>query len=213
MKAIETIEKFFSLANQDYIGEPVSQIEHALQSAYFADQSRQSDEVVIASLLHDIGHFASDSKQNTMSHLGIVQHEWIGAMLAYALNVSPKVALLIGYHVDAKRYLAAKKPLYYERLSDASKKTLAFQGGPMCLTEMRVFESLPYFREILQVRINDEKAKEVNLTVPNLDFYLPRIAIHIAEQTQILKNPFIVKDYISVQEIAAFKEYVALMHI
>jgi hypothetical protein len=39
-----------------YFGEAVTTIEHSLQAAHFAQASNASDALVIASLLHDIGH-------------------------------------------------------------------------------------------------------------------------------------------------------------
>jgi predicted HD phosphohydrolase len=155
----------------DYIGEPVSQLQHALQCAYFAKQSGHSKEVILASLFHDIGHFASNTIQPHMADLGIIYHEWIGSYLMYELGFSAKIALLIGYHVDAKRYLAAQKTNYMSRLSQASKNTLNFQGGVMSVLDREHFAKLPLFKEILQVRINDEKAKELDLKVPELDAY------------------------------------------
>lgn len=203
-------QHFLTAGTTDYIGEPLSQIEHALQAAYFAEQSGHSEDVILASLLHDIGHFFSTTEQHHMADLGIVYHEWIGAKLAYDLNFSAKVALLIGYHVDAKRYLARKKPLYLERLSSASLQTLAHQGGPMEPLEMVAFEQLPYFKEILQVRINDEKAKEVDLRVPDFNFYQPRIQHHMKGQDinrDSLNEAFILTDYITPQWVAHFKAH------
>ncbi|WP_232220512.1 HD domain-containing protein [Legionella tunisiensis] len=126
----------------NYIGESVSQLEHALQCAYFAEQAGHCQEVVLASLFHDIGHFASNTEQFCMADLGVVNHEWIGAKLAYDFGFSAKVALLIGYHVDAKRYLAGKKPSYFARLSEASKGTLSFQGGAMSNAEIRFLRNI-----------------------------------------------------------------------
>jgi predicted HD phosphohydrolase len=162
-----------------YIGESVSQLEHGLQAAYFADKQGHCESVVIASLLHDIGHFAHDTPQESMADLGVIYHEWIGAKFVYEAGFSAEVAWLIGNHVDAKRYLAAKKPAYLKYISEASLGTLVFQGGPMTVSECLEFESLPMYREILQVRTNDEKAKEVNLVVPFLTSYLPRLRLHI----------------------------------
>lgn len=167
----------------DYIGEAVSQLEHALQAAFFAEQAGHSEAVILASLFHDIGHYATDTQQHAMANLGIVYHEWLGAALAYEIGLSARVALLIGYHVDAKRYLAAKKPTYYDRLSEASKGTLVFQGGPMSVDELNHFESLPFYKEILQVRVNDEKAKVKELKVPGIDYYLPIIERHCKSRT------------------------------
>jgi predicted HD phosphohydrolase len=206
---INTISQYFTTARTtDYIGESVSQSEHALQCAYFAEKAGHSDEVILASLLHDIGHFSSTTEQYKMADLGIVHHEWIGAKLAYDLNFSAKVALLIGYHVDAKRYLAGKKSLYYERLSFASQQTLSYQGGPMKPEERLFFEQLPYFKEILQVRVNDEKAKEINLVVPNLDHYHLKMHQHMVCQNQRrdpLNETCLLTDFINTQWVENFK--------
>jgi len=190
---------------KNYIGERISQLEHALQAAYFAEQSNHSEEVIVASLFHDIGHFASDSKQFRMAQLGIVNHEWIGAKLAYDAGFSKKIALLIGYHVNAKRYLITQKPHYYERLSEASKQTLAHQGGPMSVDEITHFEKHSFFKEILQVRINDEKAKEVNLSVPDLEHYIPLIQKHLRQDTTFHEAPL--KDYVKDKWITELKNF------
>ena len=42
--------------DQDYIGEPVSQREHALQAAAHARASGAPEAAVLAALLHDVGH-------------------------------------------------------------------------------------------------------------------------------------------------------------
>jgi predicted HD phosphohydrolase len=208
-KAIQAL----SIARQSgYIGEDVTQLEHALQCAYFAEKSGHSEPVILASLFHDIGHFSHHTKQNQMAELGVVYHEWIGAKLIYDLGFSAEVALLIGHHVDAKRYLAAKKPEYYARLSDASKGTLAFQGGPMSENEMRSFEENALYKQILQVRVNDEKSKEVDLVVPDLDYYRNIIYRHIEKnlqhQTQTTHSA-ILPDFVDNKWVQNFKMYLS----
>ncbi|WP_367607843.1 HD domain-containing protein [Legionella sp. W05-934-2] len=165
----------------DYIGEAVSQLEHALQCAYFAQKCGHSHEIIIASLLHDIGHVALTTPQPQMAELGVINHEWIGARLLLEMGFSPTVSQLVGHHVNAKRYLSGKKPAYYQRLSSASKGTLAFQGGPMSFAEMAAFEALPLFKQIIQVRTHDEKGKEVDLVTPALDHYLAMMADHLGQ--------------------------------
>jgi predicted HD phosphohydrolase len=190
--------------NTDYIGEQVSQLEHSLQSAYFAEHAGHSREVILACLFHDLGHFASDTNQHNMANLGVVHHEWIGAKLAYDLGFSAKVALLIGYHVDAKRYLSGKKSNYFNRLSEASKGTLAFQGGVMEESEQLLFENNPLFKEILQVRVNDEKAKEVGLQVPDLDYYSKYVQEHL--RSNIHQHPEInLPDYVDKTWVEQFR--------
>lgn len=213
MQEIETnlrraLQFLNSIENTNYIGESVSQLEHALQCAYFAEQSGHSEDVILACLFHDIGHFASHSKQHHMAELGVVNHEWIGAQLAYEVGFSAKVALLIGHHVNAKRYLASKKSNYYERLSEASKRTLDFQGGPMPEEEMRRFEQHPFFKEILQVRINDEKGKEVELNVPGLDYYAPRIKKHMSDHfSQHAQTTLSMTDFVDAEWVEHLKHF------
>ncbi len=190
--------------DMDYIGESVSQLEHALQCAYFAEQAGHSREVILACLFHDVGHFASNTKQNMMADLGVVHHEWLGALLAYNLGFSAKTALLIGNHVNAKRYLAGKKKDYFERLSEASKKTLLFQGGVMSDEEMLHFETGIHFKDILRVRINDEKAKEIGIEVPQFVHYRPYLYQHFEETVKPTEN-ILLPDYVDDAWIARFK--------
>lgn len=206
-KVDSVIAHFLRAGTNDYIGEPLSQIEHSLQCAYFAEQAHHSEEVVLASLLHDIGHFFPTNEQYKMANLGTIHHEWIGAKLAYDFHFSPKVALLIGHHVDAKRYLAAKKPQYYQRLSSASQQTLAYQGGPMTVEEMLSFEQHPYFKEILQVRVNDEKAKEVDLIVPDLSYYQERIYRHLEQHRRDNGEYLPLPELVDAQWVMQFKKF------
>jgi predicted HD phosphohydrolase len=54
------VDTFFTLferrGHAAYFGEPVSQREHALQTAHLADQKGGPDSLIVAALLHDIGH-------------------------------------------------------------------------------------------------------------------------------------------------------------
>ena len=200
-KAIAWLKSAQSLG---YIGEDVSQLDHALQCAYFAEQAGHDEDVILASLFHDIGHFASKTQQYNMAHLGIVNHEWIGSKLTFDLGFSVKMALLIGYHVEAKRYLAGKKSHYYDRLSEASKGTLAFQGGFMSLQEQLIFESHPCFKAILQVRTNDEKAKVKGLKVPDVEYYRPLIQANI-QKNNLFSHDLKLTDYLDTAWVKQFK--------
>jgi predicted HD phosphohydrolase len=54
------VDEIFSMyerhGNADYIGEPVSQLEHMCQAAELAEEEGYDDEVVLAAFFHDIGH-------------------------------------------------------------------------------------------------------------------------------------------------------------
>ena len=162
----------------DYIGESVSQLEHALQSAHFARQSGANDELVLAALMHDIGHLL-DPEAPTMEGLGVIEHERHGAEFLCAHGFSDTVARLVEGHVQAKRYLTYAKPAYAERLSEASRGTLAWQGGPMDAQEASAFEADPLFKATLALRTFDERAKEVDLEVADLESYRPCMEAHL----------------------------------
>lgn len=171
---MKTIAQLFAAGGQDaYYGEPVTQVEHALQCAQLAEQAGADEETVVAAFLHDIGHLLPvESAEGYMDGYGTVDHERLGADFLRQRGFSEKIAQLIEHHVDAKRYLVYKHPEYRARLSEASTKTLAFQGGAMEADEAAQFEQHPYFREILQVRGWDERAKEIDWPTPGLDHYL-----------------------------------------
>ncbi len=57
-KADEIINLLQSFGGSEYIGEPVTKLEHMIQSALLAKQQGLTDEVVIAAFLHDIGHIS-----------------------------------------------------------------------------------------------------------------------------------------------------------
>lgn len=106
-----------------------------------------------------------------MSGYGVKRHEQIGAQFLEDLGFPDKIVQLVKSHVDAKRYLTYKNTEYYQKLSDASKKTLEFQGGPMSEKEAQDFENDSLFSLKLFVRFCNEKAKEVNIQVPGLETY------------------------------------------
>jgi phosphonate degradation associated HDIG domain protein len=150
----------------DYIGEPVSQLEHMSQSAQLAIEEGFDDEVVLAAFFHDIGHICvmMDQEKN-MGGFGVKSHEKIGADFLREKGFSERIAKLVESHVQAKRYLTFKYPEYYNQLSEASKKTLEFQGGIMLESEAILFEANPLFETSILMRKWDEQAKETNFPI------------------------------------------------
>src|SRR5262245_3502225 len=53
-------EIFARRGAEEYLGEPVTIAEHMLQGACLAEKANAPDELVVAALLHDIGHFTSE---------------------------------------------------------------------------------------------------------------------------------------------------------
>ncbi|QQX58618.1 phosphonate degradation HD-domain oxygenase [Pseudomonas chlororaphis] len=152
--------------DSDYIGEPVSQLEHMSQAAQRAMAEGFDDEVVLAAFFHDIGHICAQDAEN-MGGFGVVSHERLGADYLRRAGFSERLARLVEYHVQAKRYLTFKESGYYERLSQASRRTLEYQGGVMSAEEARAFEQDPLCAVSLRMRQWDEQAKE--LWVPVMD--------------------------------------------
>jgi len=61
MNRVEEILRLFETRGHNaYLGEPVSQAEHGLQAAYLAKLEGASDALVVAALLHDVGHLLHD---------------------------------------------------------------------------------------------------------------------------------------------------------
>jgi 2-amino-1-hydroxyethylphosphonate dioxygenase (glycine-forming) len=157
---------------EDYIGEPVSQLEHASQAAQLAENEGYDEEVILAALLHDIGHLCAHTHHyERMEGFGVKSHEQIGADYLRRHGLPERIAQLVENHVRAKRYLTFKYPEYYHNLSEASKKTLEFQGGKMTENEAIAFESEELFATSIKMRTWDEKAKETNMPLPDMNKY------------------------------------------
>ncbi|MBB6328968.1 phosphonate degradation associated HDIG domain protein [Algoriphagus iocasae] len=175
----ERIELVFDLyrkfGQEDYIGEPVSQIEHMSQAAQIAEQEGYEDEVILAAFFHDIGHLCvTQGDAESMDGYGVLSHEKIGADFLRDLGFPEKIAKLVENHVQAKRYLTFRQPEYFEKLSEASRKTLEFQGGKMTEQEAITFETDPLFEISLKMRTWDEMAKEEHIPLPDLEDYIQR---------------------------------------
>jgi putative nucleotidyltransferase with HDIG domain len=175
--ADEVLSLLQSGDGRGYIGEPVSQLAHALQGAALAARAGADDTLVLATLLHDIGHQCEGTPQ--MAGLGTLHHERHGAEFLRQRGFSQDVAALVGGHVDAKRYLVARTPGYFDRLSDASRQTLLWQGGAMGIEEAKHFCADRLFADKLRLRAWDEAAKDPAADVPSLQSYRLMMIRHL----------------------------------
>jgi phosphonate degradation associated HDIG domain protein len=153
-----------------YFGERVSMAEHCLQAAYFATQESAPPALVVAALLHDIGHLIEAVPDELADWSTDARHEVIGAAWL-ARRLPPEVAEPVRLHVPAKRYLCATDPNYVAMLSHASLVTLELQGGPMPRGELLQFETERYCREAIRVRRWDDQGKVAGLKTPGLAGY------------------------------------------
>ena len=169
--------------DNDYIGEPVSQIEHMSQAAELAMAEGFDDEVVLAAFFHDIGHLCAEGAES-MGGFGVVSHERLGADYLRRAGFSERMARLVEYHVQAKRYLTRVEPGYYERLSEASRRTLEYQGGMMTRQEAADFAQNPLCDLSLRMRQWDEQAKQLHIPVIDLQL-LRNKAQHLLSRSVI----------------------------
>jgi phosphonate degradation associated HDIG domain protein len=181
--AAEVFVLYELFGDKDYIGEPVSQVEHMLQAGVLAEKNGYDEEVVLAAFFHDVGHLVESVQQvKKMQGIGVVDHEEIGAKFLAQKGFSPRLCRLVRSHVRAKRYLTFKYPDYYSKLSAASKQTLVLQGGKMSEAEADLFEMEPDHKLILQMREWDDKAKEKNMALPPLHKYHQMAVRHLINQ-------------------------------
>lgn len=155
-----------------YLGEPVTMSEHMLEAAVFAEREGASEELVAAALLHDVGHYTGEFGEDYIEQGVDNLHDEAGAKVLEAF-FPPLVTECVRLHVAAKRYLCATDPAYFGKLSDASVKTLALQGGPMSEAEAAAFRKSPYFEEAVRVRLWDEAGKVPGMATPGFAHYAP----------------------------------------
>jgi phosphonate degradation associated HDIG domain protein len=141
-----------------YGGEPVSQLDHALQCAAHAEREGAAAELVAASFLHDIGHLLAP-------HTEI--HQYL-ALPFLRPSFGNAVLEPIRLHVDAKRYLCFAEKGYWEDLSGASKRSLEVQGGTFDARRAGEFLKRPYSRDAVKLRLWDDLAKVPGAPAPAL---------------------------------------------
>lgn len=153
-----------------YGSEPVSQLEHALQSAWLAEEAGSSPALITAALLHDIGHLVDKKFQLGQDEEIDRHHEDIGE--AFLRTVfPPSVTEPIRLHVPAKRYLCHADSTYFDGLSPASVRSLNLQGGVFSGLEATDFINLPYADDAVSLRRWDDLAKVPGKATPPLSHF------------------------------------------
>ena len=176
MAAYQQILSLYAARGSDsYFGESVSTTQHGLQAAYFAQQEAASPALVLAALLHDIGHLIDAAPNDLAQWSDDARHEEVGGRWL-AQRFGPEVSEPVRLHVPAKRFLCAIDPGYFARLSAASRITLNLQGGPMSAAEIERFRAQPYHRDAVRVRHWDDDGKVAGLVVPALSEYAALIS-------------------------------------
>ncbi len=154
-----------------YSGEPVSQLEHALQCARLAEAAGAGAELITACLLHDLGHLTNDLGDTPTLRGMDDRHQFHGAR-ALKADFPEAVRNPVLLHVDAKRYLCATEPGYWESLSADSKRSLELQGGRFTAEAAAKFIARPYAADAARLRRWDDLAKVAGVPTPGLEHYL-----------------------------------------
>jgi predicted HD phosphohydrolase len=164
----EIVQACLSMVGLPYDGEPVDQLEHALQCAQLARQGGGDREFVVAALLHDIARapaVAGIPYDGPRENHGEAAARWLTP------RVGDRVAWLAEQHVAAKRYLVATDPAYRGKLTEVSARTLVAQGGPMSDDEVREFRANPDWKLALRLREIDDRGKIPGAEVPDIEAY------------------------------------------
>jgi len=173
---------------QGYIGEAVTQYQHAVQCALLAEEYTKSNEFlkimetnpinpehfIVGCFFHDIGHLLKfepillekykcvDMGKNDNESLGVLQHEKKGAQYLRDIGYPEDVCAFVENHINVKRYLITNNPEYYDKLSEASKGTFEYQGGKMTQKESDNFENDRLYKYHLVMRTFDDQAKSTD---------------------------------------------------
>jgi phosphonate degradation associated HDIG domain protein len=170
----EVLAIYAARGSAAYFGEQVSMTEHGLQAAHFAQVQGASDALIVAALLHDVGHLLEKVPDAIEDWVRDAHHEEVGAHWL-AQRFPAAVSEPVRLHVPAKRYLCATDPAYFSQLSAASIHTLQLQGGPLGAADVARFEREPWYREAVRVRRWDDQGKVAGLRTPTLADFAPLI--------------------------------------
>lgn len=178
MLSINDIEALFlQKGHEQYSGEPVTQLQHALQSATLAEAEGADDELVTAALLHDLGHLLHDLGDefgDTPTLRGVDDlHQFIAIPFLRG-RFSERVLGAVQGHVDAKRYLCATRPGYLQALSADSQRSLRLQGGVFDEVQAAAFIARPGAEDAVRLRLWDDLAKSATMAAPPLAHFIGR---------------------------------------
>lgn len=166
----DILKLFARKGHQQYVGEPVTQLQHALQTALLAEEAGADAELIVACLLHDLGHLLHDAGSPPGSS-GDDLHQY--SVLPFLRPLFGSAVLdPIKLHVDAKRYLCATEAGYYATLSADSVRSLALQGGVFNAEQVDEFIRQPRAAQAVALRRWDDKAKRADWVTPDIDWFM-----------------------------------------
>lgn len=165
--SLDAVVALYERYGDERYDEEVSQREHAEQTAALAVDAGASDALVVAALLHDVGHLLELETGPTGPIEDDLHHESRGAKYLSGI-FGPGVTTPIALHVRAKRYLCAVDDGYRAGLSAGSERSLRLQGGALGPGEVAAFEHLAGAGDAVQLRRWDDLGKVEGLEVASL---------------------------------------------
>ncbi|HEX4027444.1 MAG TPA: HD domain-containing protein [Rhizomicrobium sp.] len=168
---LEDIERLYATHGGLHYGEGVTQLEHALQSAALAETEGSPPSLIVAALLHDIGHLFEKEEDVALGRFDD-RHETVGARMLESL-FPEAVYRPVALHVAAKRYLCFTEPQYWTGLSAASRQSLKLQGGPFDRAQAQAFERASCWRDAVQLRRFDDMGKRAEICGRRFADYMP----------------------------------------
>ena len=186
LSLVEVVLDLLTAAGEVFYGERVTILDHVLQSAALAAADNAGDEMVLACLLHDLGHILGQAGE-----WGLADHAEVAARALQPL-LSPTVVEPIRGHVQAKRYRVTVDPPYHNHLSVASQMSLTEQGGPLSADEADAFAADVFAAEAMRLRDYDDDGKIDGLAIAPLETYRNLITAALAPKRPI--NPSWARD-------------------
>ncbi|MDB5348212.1 MAG: phosphonate degradation operons associated domain protein [Schlesneria sp.] len=178
---VDILHLFNERGDSEYGGEAVTQQQHALQAALFAEQARSSPALIVAALLHDVGHLLHRLPDDAPDQGVDDRHESLAARWLRK-HFESDVIEPVRLHVAAKRYLCAVEATYLEELSPPSLLSLQLQGGPMSENECREFAAHPFCEAAVALRRWDDAAKVPDMQTPTLAHFANYIDCVLGEK-------------------------------
>lgn len=152
------------------VGEAVTQLEHALQCATLAVDEQAPPCLIVAALLHDVGHLVHALPHDAPHHGVDDLHDELGQRYLRRM-FDGAVTEPVRLHVAAKRYLCATEPGYHQQLSEPSIVSLNLQGGPMSEPEVADFRANPFWGDAVRLRRWDDQAKIPDLHTSPIEHF------------------------------------------
>jgi phosphonate degradation associated HDIG domain protein len=174
---------FDQFGDLSYSGEPVTQLEHALQCGALAEAEGADEALVRAAFLHDVGHLLNKRSTAPAAAGADDLHQYYG--LPFLRPVMPDAVIEpIRLHVDAKRCLCAIDEAYFAQLSPGSIRSLQRQGGVFSTAEAQAFLQKPVADDAVRLRRWDDRAKVVGRATLRIEHFIDVVGRVMDRETQ-----------------------------